>query len=185
MVTASRFTESPVGPYLQLAVAVPARLGGRLGWCVTHLVVDNQDARSGARLNWGFPAELGTLRWREDGLEQELVWEEREVLVRGRGRGPRVPLAVPHRELQQRGDGPVMVPDRLLGMFRLASVRIQAFHGDALAHPRRPPPRHGRVGRQPRDARGPHPRRADRARSGRRSPSPSRCCRSCHAPRDG
>ena len=132
MVTASRFTESPVGPYLQLAVAVPARLGGRLGWCVTHLVVDNQDARSGARLNWGFPAELGTLRWREDELEQELVWEDREVVVRGRGRGPRLPLAVPHRELQQRGDGPVMVPDRLLGMFRLASVRIQAFHGDAL-----------------------------------------------------
>ena len=28
-------------------------------------------------------------------------------------------MAVPHRELQQRGDGPVMVPDRLLGLFRL------------------------------------------------------------------
>ena len=132
MVTASRFTESPVGPYLQLAVAVPARLGGRLGWCVTHLVVDSQDARSGARLNWGFPAELGTLRWREDGLEQELVWEDREVVVRGRGegRGSRSPF--PTGSSSSEATGRSMVPDRLLGMFRLASVRIQAFHGDAL-----------------------------------------------------
>jgi Acetoacetate decarboxylase (ADC) len=133
MITASRFMQSPVGPYLQLAVALPARLGGRFGWCVTHLVVDKQDARTGARLNWGFPAELGTLRWREDEGEQELVWEEREVAVRARARGPKVPLAVPHRELQQRGDGPVIVPDRLLGMFRVATVRIQAFPGDELS----------------------------------------------------
>jgi hypothetical protein len=132
MVTASRFTQSPVGPYLQLAVAVPARLGGRFGWGVTHLVVDKQDARTGARLNWGFPAELGTLRWREDEAARELVWEEREILVRGQGRGPKLPMAVPHRELQHRGDGPVMVPDRLVGMFRFASVRIQAYPGDPL-----------------------------------------------------
>jgi hypothetical protein len=133
MITASRFMQSPVGPYLQLAVALPARLGGRFGWCVTHLVVDKQDARTGARLNWGFPAELGTLRWREDGPVRELIWEERELAVRGRGRGPKIPLAIPHRELQHRGDGPVIVPDRLLGMFRAATVRIQAFPGDELS----------------------------------------------------
>jgi hypothetical protein len=133
MVTASRFDQSPVGPYLQLAVALPARLGGRFGWCVTHLVVDNQDARTGARLNWGFPAELGTLHWREEGPVRELVWAERELAVRGRGRGPRVPLAVPHRELQHRGDSAVIVPDRLLGLFRAGTVRIEAFTGDPLA----------------------------------------------------
>src|SRR4051794_38878710 len=133
MVTASRFAQSPVGPYHQLAVALPARLGGRVGWCVTHLVVDQQDARTGARLNWGFPAELGTLRWREDGPVRELIWEEREILVRGRCRGPKIPLAVPHRELQSRGDGPVIVPDRLLGLFRAGTIRIQAFTGDPLA----------------------------------------------------
>ena len=133
MVTASRFTESPVGPYLQLAVAVPARLGGRLGWCVTHLVVDHQDARTGARLNWGFPAELGTLRWNEDGPMRELRWEDRELVVRGIGRGPKVPMAVPHRELQHRGDGPVMVPDRLLGLFRFGTIRIEGFAGNDLS----------------------------------------------------
>jgi hypothetical protein len=133
MITASRFMQSPVGPYLQLGVALPARLGGRFGWCVTHLVVDTQDARTGARLNWGFPAELGTLLWREDGPERELIWEEREIAVRGHARGPKIPMAVPHRELQHRGDGPVIVPDRLLGMFRAATVRIQAFPGDELS----------------------------------------------------
>ncbi len=110
-----------------------SRLGGRFGWCVTHLVVDKQDARTGARLNWGFPAELGTLTWNEDGAMRELVWKEGEIGIRAVGRGPKVPLAVPHRELQQRGDGPVIVPDRLLGMFRVATVRIEAVHGDPLA----------------------------------------------------
>lgn len=132
MITASRFSASPVGPFLQLAVAVPARLGGRLGWCVTLLVVDRQDARTGARLNWGFPAELATLRWRAEGRTRELAWDERGLVVRARGRGPKVPLAVPHRELQSRGDGPVMVPDRLLGLFQPAGVRLQVAPDDDL-----------------------------------------------------
>ena len=116
MITASRFMQSPVGPYLQLAVALPARLGGRFGWCVTHLVVDKQDARTGARLNWGFPAELGTLRWREDGPERELLWEEREVVVRGHARGPKIPERV--AELYKQAAGP---------------FREEAEHGNARA----------------------------------------------------
>jgi hypothetical protein len=133
MLSAARVTQSPVGPYLQFGVAVPARLGGRLGWTVTHLVVDNQHAYSGARLNWGFPADVGTLRWREDDDVRELVWEERELLLRARAKGPKVPLAIPLRELQSRGDGPVVVPDRLFGLFRAASIRLHAVPGDPLA----------------------------------------------------
>jgi hypothetical protein len=132
MITASRFSSSPIGPFLQLAVAVPARLGGRLGWCVTLLVVDRQDARTGARLNWGFPAQLGTLRWLAEGRTRQLAWDERGVVVSARGRGPKVPLAVPHRELQSRGDGPVMVPDRLLGLFQVAGVGLEAPSDDEL-----------------------------------------------------
>lgn len=132
MITASRFTSSPVGPYLQLAVAVPARLGPRLGWCVTTLVVDRQDARTGARLNWGFPAELAVLRWRDDD-GRALEFEDRGIVFRARGSGPKVPLAVPHRALQHRGDGPVVVPDRLLGLFRVAAVRVAVPAEDELA----------------------------------------------------
>lgn len=132
MITASRFAETPVGPFLQLAVAVPARLGGRLGWSVILLVVDRQDARTGARLNWGFPAELAALHWNADGRDREFTWDERELVVRGRGRGPKVPLAVPHRELQSRGDGPVVVPDRLLGLFQLAAVTVEVTPEDEL-----------------------------------------------------
>ena len=134
MVTASRFTDSPVGPFLQLTVAVPARMGSHVGWYVSLMVVDRQDARTGARLNWGFPAELGRLRWRcEDDDHRELVWDDRDIVVRAHGRGPRVPLAVPHRELQSRGDGPVVVPDHMYGLFRPAVVRVHAFPGDPLA----------------------------------------------------
>jgi hypothetical protein len=96
-------------------------------------VVDKQDARTGARLNWGFPAELGSLHWRADDDERELVWEDRDVVVRARGKGPKVPLAVPHRELQNRGDGPVVVPDHMMGRFQPAIVHVHAFPGDALA----------------------------------------------------
>lgn len=133
MITASRFTDSPVGPFLQLTVAVPARIGYRLGWHVALLVVDRQDARVGARLNWGFQAELGALRWRSEEGRRELIWDDRDVVVRCQARGPRLPMAVPHRELQSRGDGPVIVPDRLLGLFRPATVRFHAFPGDPLA----------------------------------------------------
>jgi len=132
MITASRFTETPVGPFLQLAVAVPARLGGRLGWSVILLVVDRQDARTGARLNWGFPAELASLAWWADGGERELTWHDRQLVVRARGRGPKLPLALPHRELQSRGDGPVVVPDRLLGLFQAAAVNIDVPYDDQL-----------------------------------------------------
>jgi len=133
MITASRYLASPVGPFLQLALAVPARLGGRLGWCVTFLIVDRQDARTGARLNWGFPAELGTLRWLAEGGSRSLAWEDRGLVVRARGRGPKLPMAMPHRELQSRGDGPVIVPDRLLGLFQLARVTVETAPDDDLA----------------------------------------------------
>lgn len=130
---ATRYTESPVGPYLQLTVAVPARLGARLGWCVVLAVVDRQDARTGARLNWGYPAELGALGWRADGDERELTWVDRGVVVRGRARGPKVPMVVPRRDLQHRGDGPVLVPGRMWGLWRLATVTLDVPTEDRLA----------------------------------------------------
>lgn len=130
---ATRYTDSPVGPYLQLTVAVPARLGARLGWCVVLMVVDRQDARTGARLNWGYPAELGALGWSADGEERELTWVDRGIVVRGRARGPKVPMVLPRRDLQHRGDGPVLVPGRVGGLWRLAAVAVEVPPEDPLA----------------------------------------------------
>ena len=91
VVSAARFTESPVGPYLELSVAEPARLGARIGLCMTLMVVDSPESRLGGRLNWGLPKQLGTLRWLAEGDQRTLAWEDCDLVVRGARRGRRRP----------------------------------------------------------------------------------------------
>ena len=133
LVVAARYDGSPVGPYLELAIGEPARLGTRIGWCFTTMVVDSADSRSGGRTNWGFPKELGTLVWDRDGAERELRWSERQIVVRGEPGRVRLPALVPVRALQRRRDGPVVVPGRLKGLARLAAVTVAAPTSDPLA----------------------------------------------------
>jgi hypothetical protein len=132
-VSAVRYSDSPVGPYFELAVGEPARLGARPGLCMTTMVVTNADARVGGRLNWGFPKEVGSLRWRSVDDEHEVVWEDRGIVVRGRPLGRPIPMLVPLRALQRRGDGPVVVPGRLRGRAHLARVELEAPDDDVLA----------------------------------------------------
>jgi hypothetical protein len=133
LVVAVRYDGSPVGPYLELSVGVPARLGIRLGWCMTMTVVDSAAARSGGRANWGFPTELGTLVWERAGGERSLRWVERDIEVRGVPGRVRLPALVPVRAVQRRRDGPVVVPGRLRGLARVAAVTVSAPADDALA----------------------------------------------------
>lgn len=133
LVIANRYTDSPVGPYLELAIGCPARLGARPGWCFTTMVVDNAAARKGGQLNWGYPKELGKLLWRQDGDERELRWADRDVCVRGTPGSLVVPFLVPMRSLQHRVDGPVVVPARLRGKARTASITVYAPKDDGLA----------------------------------------------------
>lgn len=130
---AIRYTDSPVGPFLQLMVMVPARLGATLGWTAAVVVVDRSEALVGLQLNWGVPAAMGELRWfARDGVRQ-LLWEDRDLSVKARGRGFGMPMVVPHRQVQSRLDGPVVVPERLWGLFRPARVTVEAAcRGDAL-----------------------------------------------------
>lgn len=131
-IAAVRYTDSPVGPFLQLTALVPARLGAHLGWTAAVAVVDKPEALVGFRMNWGVPARLGELRWfAQDGVRQ-LLWEDRDLSVKARGRGFGVPMVMPHRHVQARADGPVVVPDRLWGLFRPALVTIEASPRDAL-----------------------------------------------------
>lgn len=133
LIVASCFTESPVGPYLELAVLEPARLGLRPGWCTTTMVVDSAESRLGGRLNWGYPKELGSLTWLVDGPERELRWAERSIVVRARPGRLGLPFLVPVRSLQRRDDGPVVVPGRLRGRCRAARVSVTVPDGDALS----------------------------------------------------
>lgn len=133
LVSAVRYTASPVGPYLELAIGEPARLGVRLGWCLTTMVVDSADSRIAGRANWGFPKELGSLEWENDGRSRALHWVERDVVVSGEPSRFRLPMLVPVRALQHRGDGPVLVPGRLRGLARLARVTVEAPAEDPWA----------------------------------------------------
>lgn len=131
--TAARYQDSPVGPYLELAVSEPARLGARPGMCITTMVVDSVESRLGGRVNWGFPKELGRLRWEEAGEERCLTWEDRKISARAVPSGPAVPLWLPFRALQRRGDGMVVIPGHLRGRARHAVVEIEALDDDPLA----------------------------------------------------
>jgi hypothetical protein len=133
LVVAVRYSDSPVGPYLELAVGEPARLGARPGWCITTMVVDSAESRIGGRLNWGFPKEIGTLVWEADGAERCLRWVERGIEVRGRASGLRLPVLVPVRSLQRRSDGPVVVPGGLRGLARVTRLVVTVPERDPLA----------------------------------------------------
>ncbi|HEY4376361.1 MAG TPA: hypothetical protein VGM93_04355 [Acidimicrobiales bacterium] len=133
LLTATRFTSSPVGPFLQLAIAEPARIGLRFGWCLTTVVVDNPQARVGHHLNWGVPATLGSLRWLGRDERRELVWQERDLILRAEAHGPAVPIVFPLRAIQRRPDGPVVVPGHLGGRARLARPALHTVPGDDLA----------------------------------------------------
>ncbi|MDP8975543.1 MAG: acetoacetate decarboxylase family protein [Actinomycetota bacterium] len=129
---AARYDDSPVGPYVELAVARPARRGARFGLCVTTMAVDSSESVAGGRSNWGFPKELSKLRWRTEGHGSSLVSDELGVEVKARPHGPEVALVAPLWCLQQRADGPVHVPGRLRGRFRFARVHAAANSGDRL-----------------------------------------------------
>ena len=130
LLLAARYDESPVGPYLELAVSEPARLGARLGMCVTTMVVTTPEARVGGRANWGLPKELGSLDWSHDGDTRVLRWFERDVVVRATPIGPPLPTLVPFRTLQRRADGPVAAVARVRGRARTARVELSAPPGD-------------------------------------------------------
>ena len=130
LLVAARYDASPVGPYLELALAEPARLGPRLGMCVTTMVVTTSQSRLGGRANWGLPKELGTLDWSSDGPTTVLRWVERDIVVRATPVGPPLPTLVPLRALQRRADGPVMAPVRVSGRARTAKVEVSAPVGD-------------------------------------------------------
>lgn len=133
LVAAVCYSGSPVGPYLELAIGAPARLGLRLGWCLTTMVVDTPEARMGGRANWGYPKELGSLVWSVDGARRTLRWAERDVEVTGRTTRFRLPFLAPLRSLQRRADGPVTVPGRLWGRASLTTVAVSAPADDDLA----------------------------------------------------
>lgn len=130
---AGHWAQTPVGPFTELALAVPARLGLRPGLCITMSVVNNAEARLAGRLGWGMPRQLGSLRWLAVGAQRTLAWSERDLEVRAEVRPGGGPFTKAIRGLQRRSDGPVVVPSRLSGWIRRGRVTIEVPPEDGLA----------------------------------------------------
>lgn len=132
MVIATRYTHSPIGPYLELSVSRLARIGLRVGFCVTTMVVSSQEARVAMRRSWGMPADLGKLHWSADNGERELWWEDRDLRLVGAPFGPRFLALSPVPSVQRRSDGAVVVPRRFFARTRLARVELVVCPDDEL-----------------------------------------------------
>jgi len=133
VVWAGHWAQTPVGPFTELAVAVPARLGLRPGLCITMAVVNNADARLAGRLGWGMPRQLGSLRWLAVGSQRKLGWADRDLEVIAAVRPGAGPFTKAIRGLQRRSDGVVIVPARLSGWIRRARVTIEVPDDDGLS----------------------------------------------------
>lgn len=130
---AVRYTRSPVGPYLELAVAEPAWSGRHLGLRVTTIVVNSPRAQAAGTANWSLPQQLGTLTWREDGNRRQLRWEERGLTVAAAASSLSFAASLPLRLLQPVLDGNSMATGRLAGRIQPARVRLTVPRDDTLA----------------------------------------------------
>jgi hypothetical protein len=134
LLSAVAYASSPVGPYLELSVALPARLGLRPGLCVVFQLVSLPDARLAHRSSWGLPASVADLVWDVDGATRVLRSPSLELVVRGEPHGPSLPVAVPVRSVQRRADGPVVVPRRFVGLARAARLDVSWTESATSGH---------------------------------------------------
>jgi hypothetical protein len=118
------YSDSPVGPYLELSLGLPARIGIRPGLCVVLQVLSEPDAGRAYRTNWGLPATIGPLVWRAEGEDRVMGCEALGIEIRGKPVGPRFPAIVPIRSLQSRDHRPLVLPRRFVALVRLARTVV-------------------------------------------------------------
>lgn len=135
VLVAGRYHHSPVGPYTELAVGHPVRVGLRLALHVSLMVVDSTESRRQGRELWGFPKDVATLDWRVDGARRTLRWVERGVEVSATAGRLALPTPIPLRGLQWRDDGPVVVRGRLLAWVHPGHVDVSVGDDDELLAP--------------------------------------------------
>ena len=133
VILAEKFLDSPVGPYLSLSIGEPARIGAHVGIYFGTSVVDNSHARRAGRQYWGYPHELGALRWISEGAQRGIAWDERGIEVRAEVLGRPMPFLVPVRTMQRRSDGPVVIPGRMRAMARRSRVSFASPEDDPFA----------------------------------------------------
>lgn len=116
-----RYSYSPVGPYLEHALATLSPRGPH----VFQMSVDLDASRRGGRAIWGFPKTLESLGWKSIG--NRILFRRESQTFRVRALGPSFPLALPFWSAQQKENEWVRVPGKIKGRARLA------FRGPQLA----------------------------------------------------
>lgn len=115
-----RYDESPVGAYLERAVAVMTRRGPS----VIEMQVSSPASMRGGRRGWGYPKTLADLTWRE--TNEMTVFnarlQNREHIYRARAFGPSFPIRVRAWSAQTLNGKDVRAPFQLRGRARLAKV---------------------------------------------------------------
>jgi len=134
-IVAMRYDDTPVGPYTELSVVVPARLGLRPGLCTVAMVVTSSDALAESRRSWGLPVELGDLRWAAgDGDDRTVEWAQRSLVFTARAYGPSVLVPfVPVRSVAWRPSGPLVLARRLRARVRPARCHVEVGSADDLS----------------------------------------------------
>ncbi len=101
------YASSPVGPYLEHALAVPTWLGPR----VVQMSVNSELSKIGGREIWGYPKTLEILSWQRDG--NRLIFRREHQTFRLRICGPSFPIALPFWTIQTLNGENVRVPARI------------------------------------------------------------------------
>jgi hypothetical protein len=134
LVFAISYSSSPVGPYLETVVCIPAWYLGRPGFCVTTIAVDSEPALWAGLDFWGYPKVLGTMEWDSDGPVRELRWKERDLVVRAKGAARAVPAATIVPTVQALPDGGgAFTGLRIVGRLAPARIEIEAPEAGPLA----------------------------------------------------
>ena len=108
------YASSPVGPYLEHALAVPTWLGPR----VVQMSVNSEASKIGGRAIWGYPKTLESLSWRRDG--NRLIFRRENQRFRLRICGPSFPIALPFWTIQTLNGADVRVPARIRARVKFA-----------------------------------------------------------------
>ena len=108
------YQTSPVGPYLEHALARPTLRGPH----VFQMGVNLEASKRGGREIWGFPKTLESLEWRQSG--EQLSFRRENQTFRLRTFGPQFPLWLPFWSAQTLNGNAVRVPGRIRARAQLA-----------------------------------------------------------------
>lgn len=124
VILAERFVDSPAGPFVCLSIGEPVRVGFRVGMHFGISVINSEDALKAGDEHWGFPHELGALRWWSEAGVRSVMWDERQIQVRGTIKGRPMPLLFPMSSLPAKAGRPVVVPSKFQSLIRRSSIEL-------------------------------------------------------------